>query len=62
MRTTAQYKLFSLVELLQKLKFGQGENSKKGFVEDSNKLWLSVANAKVHSLIKEVQETATVAK
>lgn len=62
MRTSAQYKLFSLVELLQKLKFGQGEKSKKGFVEDSNKLWLSVANAKVHSLIKEAQETATVAK
>lgn len=52
LRTQAQFKLFSMVELLQKIKFGDTGVTKKGFVEGSEKLWLSVANAKIHNLIK----------
>ena len=48
-----------MVELLQKIKIGK---STKGFVEGSQKLWLSVANAKINNLIKEAEETATIAK
>ena len=60
LRMQAQFKLFSMVEMLQKIKF-TGE-SKKGFVEGTDKLWLSVANAKIHSLIKENEESLTIAK
>ena len=62
LRTQAQYKLFSTVKLLQKLKFGEASSQRKGFVEDSNKLWLSVANAKINNLIKGSEETLTVAR
>ena len=54
LRIQAQFKFFTMIEQLQKLKFGTGENVKKGFVEGSEKLWLSVANAKIHNLIKGV--------
>ena len=60
LRVQTQFKLFSMVEMLQKIKLG--ENSKKGFVADSDKLWLSVANAKINNLIKDVEESATIAK
>ena len=60
LRVQTQFKLFSMVEMLQKIKLG--ENSKKGFVADSEKLWLSVANAKINNLIKDVEESATIAK
>lgn len=49
----AQFKLFSLVETLQKIKLGDAEGAKKGFVEGSSKLWLLVVNAKIYSLIKD---------
>lgn len=62
LRVQAQFKLFNLVEMLQKIKLGSGPASKKGFVEGSDKLWLSVANAKIHNLIKESEEMATIAK
>ena len=51
-----------MIEQLQKLKFGTGDNVKKGFVEGSEKLWLSVANAKIHNLIKEVDQQGSIAK
>jgi len=50
-----------MIELLQKIKLGSGL-TKKGFVESSNKLWLSVANAKINNLIKESEETVSIAK
>ena len=50
-----------MVELLQKIKLGDG-STKKGFVEGTSKLWLSVANAKVNNLIKESEETLSIAK
>lgn len=62
LRLQAQFKLFSLVEMLQKIKFGASKDDKKGFVEGTDKLWLAVANAKIHSLIKDSEETATIAK
>ena len=62
LRLQAQFKLFSLVEMLQKIKFGGANKTKKGFVEGSDKLWLSVTNAKIHNLIKDSEETATIAK
>jgi len=40
-----------MIELLQKIKLGD-KSAKKGFVEGSSKLWLSVANAKINNLIK----------
>ena len=44
--------------MLQKIKLGSdSEKAKKGFVGDSDKLWLSVVNAKIHNLIKESEET-----
>ena len=61
LRVQAQYKLFAMVELLQKIKLGDG-GTKKGFVEGTSKLWLSVANAKVNNLIKENEETVSVAQ
>lgn len=61
LRVQAQYKLFAMVELLQKIKLGDG-STKKGFVEGTTKLWLSVANAKVNNLIKENEETISVAR
>ena len=51
-----------MIEQLQKLKFGTGDNVKKGFVEGSEKLWLSVANAKIHNLIKGVDQQGSIAK
>ena len=58
MKQGALFKLFSLVEVLQKIKLGKdSEKAKKGFVGDSDKLWLSVVNAKIHNLIKESEET-----
>jgi len=62
LRIQAQFKLFNMVEMLQKIKVGDGSSSKKGFVEGSNKLWLSVVNAKIHNLIKESEEQGTIAK
>ena len=61
LRTQAQYKLFTMIELLQKIKLGDG-GTKKGFVEGSSKLWLAVANAKINNLIKQSEETVTIAK
>ena len=49
-----------MVEMLQKLKFSN--ETKKGFVEGTEKLWLSVTNAKIHNLIKTFEESATIAK
>lgn len=60
LRIQAQFKLFSMVEMLQKLKFGEG--GKKGLVDGSDKLWLSVANAKIHNLIKQREESLDIAK
>ena len=51
-----------MVEMLQKIRIGDDSSSKKGFVEGSNKLWLSVVNAKIHNLIKESEEQNTIAK
>ena len=48
-----------MVEQLQKLKFS---DTKKGFVEGSEKLWLSVANAKIHNLIKSDEGSTMIAK
>ena len=62
LRIQAQYKLFNMVEMLQKIRIGDDSSSKKGFVEGSNKLWLSVVNAKIHNLIKESEEQNTIAK
>ena len=60
LRTQAQFKLFTMVEMLQKLKFSN--ETKKGFVEGTEKLWLSVTNAKIHNLIKAFEESSTIAK
>ena len=62
LRIQAQFKLFSMVEMLQKIKFGDKDVAKKGFVEGSEKLWLSVANAKIHNLIKQNEESVTISK
>lgn len=51
-----------MVEMLQKIKCGEKMVAKKSFVEGSDKLWLSVANAKIHNLIKENEETMTVSQ
>lgn len=56
LRIGSQFKLFSMVETLQKIKFGDKDVAKKGFVEGTEKLWLSVANAKIHNLIKKDEE------
>jgi len=40
-----------MIELLQKIKLGD-KSTKKGFVEKTSKLWLSVVNAKINSMIK----------
>lgn len=62
LRMQAQFKLFSLVEMLQKIKYGDKSVSKKGFVDGGEKLWLSVVNAKIHNLIKQEEESSTIAK
>ena len=53
------------MEVLQKIKLGQDDGdttAKKGFVSGSDKLWLSVVNAKIHNLIKESEETVSISK
>ena len=59
MRTQAQYKLFTLIDILQKLKLGGA--AKKGFVKDSENLWLLYVNSKVNGVIKRSEKTATLA-
>ena len=51
-----------MIELLQKIQFGDNSLAKKGFVEGSEKLWLLVVNAKIHSMIKQNEETLVISK
>ena len=59
LKTQAQFKLFTLIDMLQKLKLGG--TAKKGFVKDSENLWLLYVNNKVNAVIKESEDLATLA-
>ena len=53
----AKFKLFSIVLSLQKLKFG----SKKGF-SDENQLWLGEVNHMIYKVLKQSEDTKSLAK
>lgn len=59
LKTQAQFKLFTLIDMLQKLKLGGAE--KKGFMKDSEHVWLQYVNNKVNGVIKENEDMATLA-